>query len=144
MEGSKDVGSKVIGTVITIAGLLALGIFATMRYESRNPSDFDYSYQIFTGDKGESVWIFDAGFKPTFHLGTDLDYLPSVNKALDEIGLENVNSIVEVKETNLTTGTQTYEWVDYPMGNLRIEVAECLGPDKNRYRCIGRVVLMNE
>lgn len=131
--------------VVGIAGLVALGLFASRRYESRNPSDFNYSYQVFTGDKGESVWLFDAAFKPAFHLGTEPDYLPSVNRALEEIGLGHaVDEMVEVKSTDLTTGTQLYEWTDFPLGILQVEVVECLGPDKNRYRCIGRVVLLNE
>lgn len=142
MEESKS-GGRLIAIAVGIAGILALGFFATMRYESRNPSDFNYSYQVFTGDKGESVWLFDASFKPSFHLSTDPDYLPSVNRALDEIGLGKVDEIVEVKETDLTSGMQVYEWTDFSLGTLQVQVVECFGPDKNSYRCIERVVLVN-
>ena len=143
MEERSAFGGRLITAVIAIVGLLALGVFATMRYEDRNPSDFDYSYQIFTGERGESIWLFDAAFKPTFHLATDADYLPSVNRALDEIGIGNVEEVVEVKETDLTTVTQVYEWADFSLGVLQIEVVECRGPDRSPYRCIGRVVLVN-
>ena len=145
MEEQRSSGGRLIAIVVAIAGLLALGLFASRRYESRNPSDFNYSYRVFTGEKGESVWIFDASFKPSFHLSTDPDYLPSVNRALEEIGLgHNVEEIVDVKSTNLTTGTQLYEWIDFPLGVLQVEVVECRGPDRSSYRCIGRVVLVNE
>ena len=63
---------------------------------------------------------------------------------LEEIGVVIVEETVEMKATDRTTGTQSYAWHDFPLGVLKIEVVECLGPDKNPYRCIGRVVLVNE
>ena len=73
---------------------------------------------------------------------TEEDFVASVNRSLEEVGLgQEISNSVPVKEKKQIDEPEAYQWPDYPLGILQIEVGLCQNPEKRNYKCIQRVKL---
>jgi len=143
LEPNSASSQKWIGIAVILIGLLVWSIFAINRREKRNPDDFNFSHQTFSDSKsGTTIWEFDGQFKPALLTHSDEDFVSSVNKALNAVGLgQTIQESVPVKEKVSINEPETYQWPDYPLGNLQLEIGFCKNPEKRNYKCILRIKL---
>jgi len=143
LDPSSASSQKWIGLAVILIGILVWSVFLINRREKRNPDDFNYSHQIFTDTKkGTTIWEFDGQFKPALLTHSEDDFISSVNKTLNQIGLgRSIRKSVPVKEKVSINEPEAYQWPSYPLGNLQIEVGVCKHPENRNYKCIQRVKL---
>ena len=106
-------------------------------------TEYDYSTRKTTGRSGAIMWIFEGEYKPPLKLKNDSTFISSVNLVLTKLELPKISNVAIEKEklTGYRTDRGTYEWADYPLGQLRIQRSSDSDINYDNYDCIWKVII---
>jgi hypothetical protein len=106
-------------------------------------TEYDYTARKTIETSGATSWIFEGKYRPPMKLENDSTFLSSVNLALTKLKLPKISNIAieKSKLTNSGYDNGSYEWLDYPIGILKIQRSSGSDVNYDNYNCIWKVTI---